>query len=73
MGWGVRVHVWMEDFYAAIGYGGISVIRMMPSIKEAYYKLVKANQPPEVIITPPKKRVKDVYKRQGFTDVTPTK
>lgn len=31
---------------------------MMPSIKEAYYKLVKANQPPEVIITPPKKRVK---------------
>lgn len=48
----------LEDFYAAIGYGGISVIRMMPSIKEAYYKLVKANQPPEVIITPPKKRVK---------------
>ena len=48
----------MDDFYAAIGYGGISVIRMMPSIKEAYYKLIKANQPPEVVITPQKKRVK---------------
>lgn len=28
----------VDDFYAAIGYGGISVIRLMPYIKEEYNK-----------------------------------
>lgn len=28
----------IDDFYAAIGFGGISVIRMMPYIKEEYHK-----------------------------------
>lgn len=28
----------VDDFYAAIGYGGISIIRLMPYIKEEYQK-----------------------------------
>ncbi len=28
----------VDDFYAAIGYGGLSIIRMMPYIKEEYQK-----------------------------------
>lgn len=28
----------IDDFYAAIGYGGISIIRLMPYIKEEYQK-----------------------------------
>lgn len=28
----------LEDFYAAVGYGGISIIRLMPYIKEEYNK-----------------------------------
>ncbi len=47
----------VEDFYAAIGYGGISLIRMMPKIKEDYAKLTKPEG--EVItITPARKRTK---------------
>ena len=47
----------VEDFYAAIGYGGISLIRMMPKIKEDYAKLTKPEG--EVItITPVRKRTK---------------
>lgn len=33
----------IEDFYAAIGYNGISLARIMPRIKEEYNKLVKSN------------------------------
>ena len=47
----------VDDFYAAIGYGGISLIRMMPKIKEDYAKLTKPED--EVItITPARKRTK---------------
>ncbi len=35
----------VEDFYAAIGYGGISLMRMMPKIKEDYAKLTKTDEP----------------------------
>lgn len=44
----------IEDFYAAIGYGGISLIRLMPKIKEDYNKLRKSDDP--VIITAPVKK-----------------
>ena len=33
-----------EDFYAAIGYGGILLSKIMPRIKEDYAKLVKQNE-----------------------------
>ena len=32
----------LDDFYAAIGYGGISIVRLMPHIKDEYAKMVKA-------------------------------
>ena len=47
----------IEDFYAAIGYGGISVMRMVPKIKEDYAKLTKAVEP-VITITPVKKKTK---------------
>ena len=40
----------MDDFYAAIGYGSISINRLMPFIKEEYYKILKAKEPPEINI-----------------------
>ncbi len=50
----------VEDFYAAIGYGGISVIKMLPQIKESYTKLVKTAAPAvdEIAVTAPKKKSK---------------
>ncbi len=50
----------VDDFYAAIGYGGISVIKMLPQIKENYTKLVKAKEPvpDEIVVTAPQKRSK---------------
>ena len=47
----------VDDFYAAIGYGGISLMRMMPKIKDDYAKLTKSEEP-VVTITPAKKRTK---------------
>ncbi|MBQ6624567.1 MAG: bifunctional (p)ppGpp synthetase/guanosine-3',5'-bis(diphosphate) 3'-pyrophosphohydrolase [Clostridia bacterium] len=35
----------IDDFYAAIGYGGISVTKMAPHIKEYYNKILKLRQP----------------------------
>jgi len=47
----------LDDFYAAIGYGGILLSKIMPRIKDDYSKLVSTNQikPP---VEPAKKRVK---------------
>jgi len=46
-----------DDFYAAIGYGGVSLMRLMPRIKEDYAKLNKADQP-VINIVPQKKTTK---------------
>ena len=47
----------IEDFYAAIGYGGISLTKILPRIKDDYNKLVSSKQikPPVEIV---QKRVK---------------
>ncbi len=47
----------IEDFYAAIGYGGVSLSKIMPRIKDDYNKLVSSKQikPPVEIV---KKRIK---------------
>ena len=37
----------LDDFYAAIGYGGISLSKIMPHLKDDYNKLVKAQQQAE--------------------------
>lgn len=34
----------VEDFYAALGYGGIILSKIMPRIKEDYQKLIKPNE-----------------------------
>ncbi len=47
----------VEDFYAAIGYGGISLMRLMPKIKEDYAKLTKP-EGEQITITPVRKRTK---------------
>lgn len=47
----------VDDFYAAIGYGGISLMRLMPRIKEDYSKLNKSDQP-IIAVAPQKKRTK---------------
>ena len=46
-----------DDFYAAIGYGGISISRMMPQIRDEVAKLQPADQtkPVEIKITKPKR------------------
>ncbi len=42
----------VEDFYAAIGYGGILLSRIMPRLKEDYQRLLKAeNIQPETAVT----------------------
>lgn len=41
-----------EDFYAAIGYGGIFLSKIMPRIKDEYSKLVKVAKPEPVEIKP---------------------
>lgn len=42
----------VDEFFAAIGYGGLSLLKILPRIKEDYSKLIKENQPeiPEEII-----------------------
>ena len=52
-----------DDFYAAIGYGGASINRMMPHIKDEYVKMFRQEEEPEqdvIKITKPaaKKRTK---------------
>ena len=34
-----------DDFYAAIGYGGVSLTKMMPHIKDEYNKIIKTKEP----------------------------
>ncbi len=46
-----------DEFFAAIGYGGISLMRLMPRIKEDYAKLGKTEQP-IITVSPQKKRTK---------------
>lgn len=38
-----------EEFYAAIGYGGITLSKIMPRVKEDYLRLTKLNQPTEPV------------------------
>ncbi len=38
----------LDDFYAAIGYGGIFIARIMPRIKDDYAKLMKTDIEPKI-------------------------
>ena len=39
----------IDDFYAAIGYGGISLSKILPKLKEDYIKLQKQNEKPKLV------------------------
>lgn len=43
----------VEDFYAAIGYGGVLLSKIMPRVKEDYTKLVKLNERAAEPVTEP--------------------
>ena len=47
----------VDDFYAAIGYGGISLMRLMPKIREDYGKLNKTDEP-VITVAPVRKKTK---------------
>ena len=47
----------VDEFFAAIGYGGISLTKIIPRIKDDYAKLVKELQPEEAVIEAPKQPV----------------
>lgn len=42
----------LDDFYAAIGYGGLVLSKIMPRVKEDYQKLVSQNKPQEITLKP---------------------
>lgn len=52
----------VEDFFAAIGYGGLSLTKLIPRIREDYAKLVRESQvaagDTDMVLQPPKKSVK---------------
>ncbi len=47
-----------DDFYAAIGYGGIQLWKVLPRIREEYQKLTKGEEPPALPVNPPETRHK---------------
>lgn len=38
----------LDEFYAAIGYGGIFISKILPKLKDEYTKLQKQNEPPKI-------------------------
>ncbi len=55
----------LDDFYAAIGFGGISVIRLMPYIKEEYNKNYRPQEPAE-----PLREIQTTRQSKGKDGVT---
>ncbi len=60
-----------DDFYASIGYGGISVIRMMPYIKEEYNKNYRKHEEEitDRIVSSHRKPAKDGVTVEGIDNV----
>ena len=60
----------LEDFYASIGYGGVQLWRILPKIKEDYYKkYTEQDQSAPVVLTEPvKKRVSAGVHIEGIDD-----
>ena len=58
----------LDDFYAALGFGGIHLSKIMPKVKEDYQKLVKASQPVDVekIVTATPKSSNDGVEIEGL-------
>jgi GTP pyrophosphokinase len=47
----------LDDFYAAIGYGGVLLSRIMPRIREEYLRMAKSEEIiyPDMVVNAPKK------------------
>ena len=43
----------MDDVYAAIGYGGLSLVKLMPRVRDLYAKLVKTEESANIEEKPP--------------------
>ena len=56
----------VDEFFAAIGYGGISLTKIIPKIKDDYLKIVKETQPELVQVEPNKPPVKRVKSAEGI-------
>lgn len=56
----------VDEFFAAIGYGGISLTKIIPRIKEDYLKIIKETQPELVQTEPNKPPVKRVKSAEGI-------
>ncbi len=50
----------VDEFYAALGYGGLSLTKLIPRIRDDYAKLIKEAQAtnPDIVLKPQKKVVK---------------
>ena len=59
----------LEDFYASIGYGGVQLWRILPRIKEEYFKKYTAAEPAPIVIKEPvKKKVSGGVHIEGIDD-----
>lgn len=61
----------LDDFYASIGYGGIQLWRILPKLKEEYFKkYTVADQPAVVVLKEPvpKKKVSSGVNIEGLDD-----
>ncbi len=47
-----------DDFFAALGYGGITITRVMPFIRDEYHKIVTSKAPEKIKITQETKATK---------------
>lgn len=62
----------VEDFYAAIGFGGASIIRLMPYIKEVYNRDYRPKEPeiiPDEVNTTVNRGGKDGVNVEGINNV----
>lgn len=48
----------VDDFYAAIGYGGLFISRVMPFIRDEYNRIASANQPEKIKVQDTSKSTK---------------
>ena len=48
----------VDDFYAALGYGGIPISRVMPFIRDEYHRIMTSRQPEKIKITETSKSTK---------------
>ena len=60
----------IDDFYASIGYGGIQLWRILPRIKEEYFKKYTDEEPAPIVIKEPvpKKKVSSGVIIEGMDD-----